>query len=108
MRGLLVALLVLVAAPAAADCPDWLTADMADRGVPAFEIARMCGPPATRTIAPQAEAAAMPPAAGAAQRQSNRCVPASGPFCATPSLRRIGSPCWCGREAGGFAEGTIR
>lgn len=109
MRGLLIASLLLLASPAAADCPDWLSADMAHRGVPAYEIARMCGPPVTRTIGPQGDAAAPArPAAGAAQRESNRCEPASGPFCATPSLRRIGSPCWCERAAGGFAEGTIR
>lgn len=113
MRVALAALLLLLAAPASAACPDWLTADMAERGVPVFEIARMCGPAPVRSIAPQVEAAVTParpaaPADGAARRQSNRCVPETGSACVTRSLRSIGSPCWCGDEGGRHAEGTIR
>jgi hypothetical protein len=110
-RAVLAALLALAAAPAAATCPDWLVSDMTARGVPAFEMMRMCGPPATRSVAPPSRslvAPSQPAPAGAGERRSNRCVTESGRSCATPSLRLPGSPCWCDGPGGEPEEGTIR
>lgn len=128
MRRVMLALLVAIhATPAVAACPEWLVADMAERGVPGFEIGRMCGPAPSRTLAPPAaapapvQAPAPAPMAGApaparslgaqqagqARGGSKRCVAEAGPACTTPSLRPVGSPCWCGGE-GGPREGTIR
>jgi len=106
----------LAGSPARADCPDWLVADMVARSVPSYEIGRMCGPPATRSIAPGTAAPAAPAArrreaAGGASaprpRSSTRCVTDASQGCMTGTPRAQGSPCWCD-VPGGFVEGTIR
>jgi hypothetical protein len=109
-RAAALAALLLAAAPAHASCPEWLVADMAERGVPDREVARMCGPPPTRSLVPAAPSAQMAPAARPAPevRQSNRCVPDTGGSCPTQTLRVVGSPCWCILPGGTYAEGTIR
>lgn len=110
MTGMRVPLAALIAVLAAstgahAQCPDWLMADMHARGVPDYEIRRMCGPPPTRSLGPPAGAAVAP---APPQRQSNRCVAETGATCSTATMRIVGSPCWCSLPGGGFAEGTIR
>lgn len=85
-------------------------ADMAERGVAALEIGRMCGPPPTRSLVPAPPTAELTPAARPAPeaRQSNRCVPDTGGSCPTQTMRVVGSPCWCILPGGNYAEGTIR
>ncbi|WP_291298605.1 hypothetical protein [Elioraea sp.] len=102
------ALVVAASAPAGASCPDWLTADMVGRGVPAGEIMRMCGPAPTRSLGFQGGAAA-PPAAAARPvvQHSNRCVAERGPACVTRNLLPAGSPCLCFDDAGEAIRGTI-
>ncbi len=112
------ACLALGSGAAHASCPDWLAADMAERGVPQREIARMCGPPALRSLspslaAPPAPAAALAPApapapAPRATGPSNRCVPGEGTACETRTARPVGSPCWCFTAEGDPVSGTIR
>lgn len=116
LRAALASLLLAAAQPALAACPEWLVSDMEASAVPSTEIARMCGPAPSRSILP----APRPSVTGqgvvggllgqeAARRQpgSSRCVPETGPACATVSLRPLGSPCWCADKAGP-REGTIR
>lgn len=102
------AALLAAAAPVRAACPDWLVADMAERGVPDREVARLCGPPPTRGLAVPGP---FGPAAAPARRetrQSNHCVPETGAACTLRAMRIVGSPCWCILPDGAFADGTIR
>ncbi len=102
---------LLLPAAASAACPDWLTTDMTERGVPQREIARMCGPPLVRSLAPSLSAPAPAAAPAPAQRAagpSNRCVPEQGVACETRSPRVVGSPCWCFGAGGEPVSGTIR
>jgi hypothetical protein len=102
--------LVAASAPAAASCPDWLTADMVGRGVPPGEIMRMCGPAPTRSLGLQGGGGAAAPSAPAARtavQHSNRCVATRGPACMTRNLLPAGSPCLCFDEAGEAIRGTI-
>lgn len=114
LRAALAALLLAAAHPAIAACPEWLVADMEASAVPGPEIARMCGAAPSRSLAPAQPAITGQGVIGllgqeAARRQppSSRCVPETGPACATPTPRPVGSPCWCGGKEDP-REGTIR